>query len=493
MSDYGHDLLFGIGLAPNARDTEAILATADLADELGLDMIGIQDHPYQPAFLDTWTLLSYVAARTTRLRLFPDVLNVPMRPPAVLARSAAALDILSGGRVELGLGAGYFLDPMVAMGVPSRTRGELVDALGEAIDVIRALWSTAPSATLQGRHYSLAGARPGPPAPHPIAIWLGAYKRRMLELTGRAADGWIPSLGYAAPDELERMSAAIDAAAEWAGRAPAAIRRGYNVAGRFASGGSGFLQAPTRTWAEQLTGLALGAGISAFVLSVAPGAEADVRRWVEEVAPAVREAVAAHRERAPETRLPQPRTPALDTASHAAHEAERLAGEREDQLAVGREGQQTLLAIHNHLRQELAQLRHVIGEVKDGRAGAQEARTYLNSMTMRQNYWTLGAFCAAYCRVVSIHHSIEDQSLFPDLKAADQSLGPVLARLREEHEAIADVLRDVDAALVAMVEDESRLDSTDAAVTHLSDALLAHLRYEEDQLLGPIGRLAIRV
>src|SRR5579864_851044 len=198
MPDYQHDLIFGAALAPSAREHDEVLAVAELADGLGLDLIGFQDHPYQPGFLDAWTLLSYIAGRTTRLRLFPDVLNVPLRPPAVLARSAAALDILSGGRVELGLGAGYFVDPMVAMGAPRRTMGELVDALAEAIEVIRALWSAAPSASFQGRHYSLHGARPGPTSPHPVAIWLGAYKRRMLELTGRVADGWIPSLGYAA-------------------------------------------------------------------------------------------------------------------------------------------------------------------------------------------------------------------------------------------------------------------------------------------------------
>jgi hemerythrin-like domain-containing protein len=114
-------------------------------------------------------------------------------------------------------------------------------------------------------------------------------------------------------------------------------------------------------------------------------------------------------------------------------------------------------------------------------------------MTMRQNYWTLGAFCAAYCRVVSVHHAIEDQQLFRDLKAADESLGPVLERLQHEHEGIANVLGEVDAALVAMVGDEQRLDETQTAVEHLSDALLAHLKYEEEQLLEPIGRLAIRI
>jgi hemerythrin-like domain-containing protein len=114
-------------------------------------------------------------------------------------------------------------------------------------------------------------------------------------------------------------------------------------------------------------------------------------------------------------------------------------------------------------------------------------------MTMCQNYWTLGAFCAAYCRVVSVHHAIEDQSMFPDLKAKDQSLGPVLERLQHEHEGIAKVLGEIDAGLVAMVEDEERLDYAQEAVEHLSDALLAHLKYEEDQLLEPIGRLGIQV
>jgi hemerythrin-like domain-containing protein len=494
MPDYGHDLLFGASVPPSARDFEAVLAIAELADDLGLDIIGFQDHPYQAAFLDAWTLLSYVAARTQRIRLFPNVANIPLRPPAVLARSATALDILSHGRVELGLGAGYFIDPIVAMGGPRRTPGELVDALEEAIAVIRALWTPGPPVDYTGKYYSLHGARPGPPPPHRIAIWLGAYKKRMLRLTGRAADGWIPSVGYASPAELGEMNQAIDAAAEEAGRRPADVRRGYNVSGSFAAGGSGFLKGPSLIWAEQLTELALRDGISAFNLGTSPGAESDVRRWAEDVVPAVRDAVAKARQSgsAGVTGNASP-DGASQAAARAVREAQRLVGEDEESIAVGRAGQQTLLAIHQHLRQELVRLREVIEEVREGRATASEARSYLNAMTMRQNYWTLGAFCAAYCRVVSVHHAIEDQQLFADLKAADQSLGPILESLRRDHEGIAKVLRDIDAALVAMVEDEKGLDDTQAAVEHLSDALLAHLKFEEDQLLEPIGRLAIRV
>jgi alkanesulfonate monooxygenase SsuD/methylene tetrahydromethanopterin reductase-like flavin-dependent oxidoreductase (luciferase family) len=161
VPDYEHDLMFGVSLAPSARDFEAVLETAELADGLGLDLFGLQDHPYQPRFLDTWTLLSYAAAQTQRIRLFTDVLNIPLRPPAVVARAAASLDILSAGRLELGLGAGYFLEPMAAMGAPRRTRGELVEALEEAITVIRSLWKAGPPVHAGGRHHAIAGAQPG--------------------------------------------------------------------------------------------------------------------------------------------------------------------------------------------------------------------------------------------------------------------------------------------------------------------------------------------
>jgi hemerythrin-like domain-containing protein len=114
-------------------------------------------------------------------------------------------------------------------------------------------------------------------------------------------------------------------------------------------------------------------------------------------------------------------------------------------------------------------------------------------MTMRQNYWAFGAFCASYCRVVTIHHAIEDIHLFRDLAQADPSLESVLERLSAEHEAIAALIAGVDTALVAMIGDPARLGEAEAAVERLAGALLPHLRDEEDQLLGPIARLGIRV
>lgn len=114
---------FGIFLVPDADDAEGVLQAATLAEEVGLDVIGIQDHPYQPRYLDTWTLLSYLAARTERVTLLPDVINLPLRQPAVLAKAAASLDRLSGGRVELGVGAGAFWDAVEAMGARGARRG----------------------------------------------------------------------------------------------------------------------------------------------------------------------------------------------------------------------------------------------------------------------------------------------------------------------------------------------------------------------------------
>ena len=141
VTDYAHELQFGVFIPPLAEQADAVIELAQLAELSGLDLVTFQDHPYQPRFLDTWTLLSVIAARTSSVRIAPNVANLPLRPPAVLARSVASLDILSGGRVELGLGAGAFWDAIEANGGRRLTPGESVTALGEAIEVIRAFIS----------------------------------------------------------------------------------------------------------------------------------------------------------------------------------------------------------------------------------------------------------------------------------------------------------------------------------------------------------------
>ena len=129
MTDYGQDLQFGIFPSPDAAAADLVLELSEAADVAGLDLVTIQDHPYQAKHLDTWTLLSVIAARTTSVRVAPNVANLPLRPPVVLARSVATLDLLSGGRVELGLGTGAFFDAIVAAGGTRLTPGESIESL----------------------------------------------------------------------------------------------------------------------------------------------------------------------------------------------------------------------------------------------------------------------------------------------------------------------------------------------------------------------------
>lgn len=280
--DYGHALEFGVFLTPAAAEPAAVVALARKAEAAGLDLVTFQDHPYQPAFLDTWTLLTWVAARTDRVRIAPNVLNVPLRPPAVVARAAASLDRLSSGRLDLGLGAGGFWDAIEAMGGRRLTPGQSVTALEEAIDVIRALWNTEEKGGVftDGTFHRVHGAKRGPRPAHDIPIILGAYKPRMLSLTGRKADGWLPSLGYLQPGDLARGNEAIDEAAASVGRSPGDIRRLLNV---------GRLATDEREWADRLSALALDDGVSTFIL--ATDDPTVLARFGQEIAPAVREIV----------------------------------------------------------------------------------------------------------------------------------------------------------------------------------------------------------
>ena len=277
---------FGVFVVPDASGREAVVGQVERADRAGLDLVGIQDHPYQRRFLETTSLLAFLAARTERNRLIPDVANLPLREPAVLAKAAATIDLLSGGRFELGLGAGAFWEAIGALGGPVRSPGESVEALEEAIAVIRAMWSGERSVSLDGRFYSLAGANTGPAPAHDIGIWLGAYGPRMVRLTGRLADGWIPSLPRMPLADVPARQEAIDDAARRAGRDPAQVRRVANV-----SPGNGFLDGPVEEQVEQLVGLVRELRFEAFVFPLGEDPARDIERLAGEVAPGVRSAL----------------------------------------------------------------------------------------------------------------------------------------------------------------------------------------------------------
>jgi alkanesulfonate monooxygenase SsuD/methylene tetrahydromethanopterin reductase-like flavin-dependent oxidoreductase (luciferase family) len=502
--DYGHDLLFGSFVTPVSGAPHNAVALAQISERAGLDLVSFQDHPYQAAFLDTWTLLSYTAALTESIRLTPNVLNVPLRQPAVVARSAASLDLLSGGRVELALGAGAFWDAIEAMGARRLTPAQSIRALEEAIAVMRGIWAADDASMLRvdGEFHRVHGAKRGPAPAHDIDIWVGAYKPRMLRLIGRLADGWLPSLGYLQPGDLARSNGIIDEAAAAEGRDPAQIRRLLNIG-------------PGST-PDELAEFALDDGISAFILGSDDPDE--LERFGHEIAPEVRAIVAAERaERGAQRKAPEQASAAasvperLETGADALgltptpdpgvrlaaepawdestrpHRAQRPAGT--EYTDTGRAVGQHLIDVHDHLRTELTRLRSLIEQVRAGTLQAAQARSEINDMTMRQNDWTLGAFCASYCRLVAGHHGLEDDAIFPHLRERDPGLAPVIDRLEEEHRTIHDVLERIDRALVQFIADPEDFSGLQAAVDMLTDTLLSHLSYEEFEIVEPLARL----
>jgi alkanesulfonate monooxygenase SsuD/methylene tetrahydromethanopterin reductase-like flavin-dependent oxidoreductase (luciferase family) len=297
VPDYGRDLEFGASVEPLADPPDWAARVAVAADRAGLDLLGIQDHPYQRRFLDTWTLISTLVPLTERLRFFPDVACLPLRPPAMLAKAAESLDVLSGGRVEMGLGAGAFWDAIVAMDGPRRSPGEAVRSVEEAIKVMRLVWSEERSVRFGGEIYTLKGVKPGPHPVHDIGIWVGAGGPRMLGLIGRLADGWVPSMGWAPPERLPGLHERIDEAASKAGREPGEIRRVYNISGRIGAEGEGRMVGPVSLWVEEISRFALESGMDTFIYWPSEDRERQVELFASEVVPVVREAVAAERSR----------------------------------------------------------------------------------------------------------------------------------------------------------------------------------------------------
>jgi alkanesulfonate monooxygenase SsuD/methylene tetrahydromethanopterin reductase-like flavin-dependent oxidoreductase (luciferase family) len=287
----------GISVVPLADELDTIRALVRAGDEGGLPFVGIQDHPYQRHFFDTWSLIPALMAETKRISFFTDVANLPLRLPSVMAKAAATLDVLSGGRFELGLGAGAVLDLVPNFGGPTRTAGESVEALEEAIEILRLLWSDERSVSFHGKHYRLDDARPGPRPAHPISIWLGAFRPRMLGLVGRKADGWLPSLGVLSRDEMRAGNELIDATAVDAGRDPRSIRRLVNLQGLIGDGRApsrdelpvGYLAGeplagPPDWWAQTIAGL-VDDGFDTIIFWPVERSPTQVEVLVDEVLP----------------------------------------------------------------------------------------------------------------------------------------------------------------------------------------------------------------
>ena len=297
MSDYGAPLQFGLSVTPEAADIQAITDLVLAADASGLDLVAIQDHAYNHTFLDTWTLITFLAAKTQQIHFLPDVADLPLRPPTMLAKAVATLDRLTDGRAELAIGAGAFWDAIAGMGGPRRTPAEAVAATAEGLDILQHALAANGRVVSRGAHYPVPGYDPGPRPAHEIRVWVGAQKPRQLDLIGHAAGGWVCALSiYMPPEVVPRCQAIIDAAANESGRRPSDVRRLYNVVGSVGArdGGQG-LRGPVELWVDTLAAWATDLGFDTFIFWPEEPSEQQIRLFAEEVLPRVLEEVNATR------------------------------------------------------------------------------------------------------------------------------------------------------------------------------------------------------
>ncbi|GAA4579832.1 LLM class flavin-dependent oxidoreductase [Micromonospora coerulea] len=292
MTDHGHPITFGVSLDPSADRLAETRRLASTAVDGGFDLLAVQDHPYQPGHLDTWTMISHLAAETDRISFLTDVADLQLRPPAMLAKAAASLGVLTGGRVVLGVGGGASADAIAAMGGARRGGAQTVAYTEEALTIMRGALAGGPVRHLSDLH-AIEGYAAGPVPPAPVPLWLGGQQPRMLAVAGRQADGWISPLNiYVPPAEVPARQKIIDEAAQAAGRDPARIRRIYNVIGAIGGyrGGTGLVGEPEH-WVDTLTEWAVDLGFDTFVFWPVRSARAQVELFATEVAPAVRDRV----------------------------------------------------------------------------------------------------------------------------------------------------------------------------------------------------------
>jgi alkanesulfonate monooxygenase SsuD/methylene tetrahydromethanopterin reductase-like flavin-dependent oxidoreductase (luciferase family) len=291
--DFKH-LKFGVNIHTRIYPGVDPVTEAQHAEQLGFDVVTLHGdvlHGSDPSF-ELWTLLSWVAAFTSKIQVAPVVLALPNRHPAVLAKMAETLDRLCGSRLVLVLGAGGPMNEPAyqAFGLPQRSPREKVEALEEALDILRGLWSTS-SFSFPGQHFRTEGATIAPKPGHPIPLWLGVFGDQMLDLVGRKADGWLPSYQFLEPERAYQKVERIRTVTEHAGRNPDEITYGYNIPILVEEG------AVTNRWriagsakkvAKQLAAI-VGHGFT--FITVWPSGEATIQRerlaW--DVLPAVRD------------------------------------------------------------------------------------------------------------------------------------------------------------------------------------------------------------
>ncbi len=288
------NVTFGLSIPPSALPGTDPVAVARMAEDLGFDFVSASDHPCgtEPTY-ETWTMLSWVAAATSRIRVATRVLGVPYRNPAMVAKMAETFDRLSGGRLILGLGGGYSDEEFRAFGLGTFSARDKVDGLEDAIRITRGLWSR-PGFTYSGRQYHTHSADLEPKPARPVPIWLGTFGDRALRVTGQLADGWFPSYGNRPLSQYQAMRERVLTAAREAGRDPAgitcALHMQAQVGERTARGPSLVAGAPDAITGQLLAFARIGFTSFSFTLT-GDGTREQAGRLAYEVIPAVRAAL----------------------------------------------------------------------------------------------------------------------------------------------------------------------------------------------------------
>jgi len=296
MSKFGRPLRFGYSPLPSATDPARPLQLAGMAETFGLDYVGIQAPAYRAEDYDLWTLLTAIGMATKSINLFALMPELPHYSPALWARAAASLDLLTNGRVEIAIGDGAAADPFATKGRMQLGKAERSAALAEAIHLMRLMWGRDPSVAFDGKFWQLAAVQPGPAPSRRIGIWLGANQPDDVALAGRLADGWIPNhYPVIKRGDLEKMCRQLDQALATAGRQPDEVQRIWHISGTINDMESDIpFQGSAQQWAESLAELSLELGIDTFLLmeSAEGGdAEAQLERFAREVIPATRQLV----------------------------------------------------------------------------------------------------------------------------------------------------------------------------------------------------------
>jgi alkanesulfonate monooxygenase SsuD/methylene tetrahydromethanopterin reductase-like flavin-dependent oxidoreductase (luciferase family) len=294
-------VLLGLGLAlePGLAAAHRLLPQARACDAAGLDVVSISDHPNYADRVDAYAALGMILGATQRISGVVNLTNIGIRSAPLLARTVSGLSALSDRRVILGVGAGSMWDELSRLGVTPRSPAESVQSMEETIAVVRALTGGGPPVDFTGRFYQLNAADPSSEPTPPI--WTGSQGPRSLAVTGRFADGWIPAHAADWRSSLvARSRPLIDEAAVTAGRDPSDVVTIYNLGGQITDrdlpkprdeegrwiGGS------ADQWVDELTSAVLDYDAAGLIYLPLGQPEAAIRRWMHEIVPGVRRAIA---------------------------------------------------------------------------------------------------------------------------------------------------------------------------------------------------------